>query len=220
MSRFIAFLYTKNYDDSKVPEFCLTTADSHDQDMLPSSENPPSGLLESMSVNALVYKCADMLGIENLKVLACARFVRQPESAYAMDGFDDPLNVMFENTHPNDVELRLAVTRICLSNYAQIRDQSKTVQILKHHKPNVWNVFAQMQRSANRIEILKPNASLEALANYLSQHTRITCDRGCEMSASFTFDGNIGDPESICFRCDCNHRRRYEPKFEISWNRS
>jgi hypothetical protein len=95
-----------------------------------------------------------------------------------MDGFDEPLNVMFENTHPNNVELRLTVTRICLSNYSQIKGRSKTVQILKDHEPNVWNVFIQMQSTANGIELLEPNASFGALTKYLSHNARITCDVG------------------------------------------
>jgi hypothetical protein len=78
MSRVTSFLYTNDYDDSKVPEFCPKTADSHDhdhdQDMQPTDENPTADLLETMSVNALVYKCADMLGIENLRHLRVSDF--------------------------------------------------------------------------------------------------------------------------------------------------
>lgn len=219
MSRVIAFLYANDYDDSNVPGFFRKTADCHDQDLQHTDEKPPSGVLETMSVNALVYKCADMLGIENLKTLACGRFVQQAESAYAMDGFDEPLDVMFENTHPNDVELRLTVTRICLSNYAQIKDRPKTVQTLKDHEPNVGNVFVQMKSSANLIESLEPNASFGAFANYLSHHTRITCG-GCEMSPSFAFDITTGEPALINFQCECGLRHLNGANFQISPNLS
>lgn len=185
-------MYTNDYDDSEAPCYARRTENDKPTDHESSLsrpeethitplENQSDTLLEKMSINALVYKCADMLGVKNLKTLACKRFLKQTTSAYSMKGFAQPLETMFESTHPNDPELRLTVVRMCLLNYDQIKDQPKTLQILKLHEPNVWTVFTQMPKSVDEGTHKQLKSSFSKLATYLYEHDTATqcpeCDR-------------------------------------------
>jgi hypothetical protein len=148
MSRVILFLYTNDYDATSLPGFYLKRYPDA-QDLVEPSEDQDrddySTMFHALRVHALVYQYADTLGIDDLKIKASGRFLEIAQAAFALDGFEEPLQVMFESTHSNDIPLRLEVTRLCLANYdSLIEDRKKTLEVVKEYEPNVFNVYAPL----------------------------------------------------------------------------
>ena len=95
-------------------------------------------------MNTLVYKCAEMLGLDELKDEASARFMRDADLAYDMDGFEDPLRLLYESTRSDDTDLRFEVTCLCVENHDILEFRKKTVEVMREHEPNVWSVSVEL----------------------------------------------------------------------------
>lgn len=75
MARVILFMYTGDYSDEFLPEFYVTMAGDErgfTKDFQPgfSREIDELRLRHPLKVNALLYGCADMLGLDVLKTIA------------------------------------------------------------------------------------------------------------------------------------------------------
>ncbi|KAJ9606899.1 hypothetical protein H2200_008909 [Cladophialophora chaetospira] len=136
LARVILFMYTNDYDDKSLPKFY-----SHlylDDESL--------GLRKCLNVNALVYKTAEMLGLSDLQTVASARFMRDAQVAFDMDGFEQPAELLYENTRMDDRDLRFKVTQLCIENHDLLEIRPKTLAVLQHHEPNVWHVTVELMR--------------------------------------------------------------------------
>ncbi|EXJ58152.1 hypothetical protein A1O7_05577 [Cladophialophora yegresii CBS 114405] len=97
VSRVVLFMYTGDYNERQIPAFLLpdqveylsaTTQAAADEKAAASSSTPDGPtVFEVLKTNALVYKCADMLGVEDLKVLAAERFMADARTVFSEEGF-------------------------------------------------------------------------------------------------------------------------------------
>lgn len=148
----ILFLYTDDYDDKSSPQFYknlyLDEEEKQDADLNEANGNEKEidalGLRKPLKVNALMYKTAEMLGIDDLKTLASARFMRDAEAGFEMDGFEEPARLLYESTSTDDRDLRFKVTQLCVENYDVLEIRTKTLAILRQHGPNVWHVTVEL----------------------------------------------------------------------------
>ncbi|KAK5056085.1 hypothetical protein LTR84_012636 [Exophiala bonariae] len=185
VGRPIRFMYTNDYDDSEAPHSVSKPDKNNDQGSKVATDDASLAPFGRMTVNALVYKCADMLGINNLRTVACEKFVREARSACAMEGFAQPLKIMFESTLSNDTELRLAVVRICLDEYPQVKKHTKTVEILKTHEPIVLTIFTQMPDRVDPDTHKELKSSFLGLASFLSTESTMTFCRECHTHRAY-----------------------------------
>lgn len=149
MSRVILFLYANDYDVASLPGFYLKQYPNAEDLIEPfddqGRDDAHSTMFHALRVHALVYQYADTLGIEDLKLKASGRFLEIAQVAFAFEGFEEPLQLMFESTHAHDIPLRLEVTRLCLANYdSLIEDRKKTLEVVKENEPNVFNVYVPL----------------------------------------------------------------------------
>ncbi len=144
-------MYCKDYEDIELPQFyyrLINWDDEGQEDILRGGrgfkEIDDLGLRPALKVNTLMYKCAEMLGLEELKHEASARFMRDANMAYDMDGFEDPLRLLYESTRSDDTDLRFEVTCLCVENHDILEFRKKTVEVVREHEPNVWSVSVEL----------------------------------------------------------------------------
>jgi len=99
-------------------------------------------LTRLLKIHALVYRSADMLGIEGLKAIASSRFLEVAEIALTLapDTFGEPFKIMFDSTRENDLQLRNPVLILCIENHAIIAEHKQMVEIMLEYEPTVWNI--------------------------------------------------------------------------------
>ncbi|KIW91756.1 uncharacterized protein Z519_07724 [Cladophialophora bantiana CBS 173.52] len=164
VARVVLFLYTSDYDANQIPTFnkhshggvfpaqrdrsassCAESAVSS-ENLAAAEKRKQEEVVEALKINALVYKCADMLGIENLKVLAADRFLADAIGLVGDDQLAEPLRVMYESTHATDEHLRLPVTTLCIRNHDTL--SKAAVQVIQEHEHNVWSVTVHLLQEA------------------------------------------------------------------------
>lgn len=203
VARVVLFLYTSDYDPESVPSFLLLgheSTDSHTEDepdarspgkvedaktestkatqedeseSQSDDEPPPDEIFTRLETNALVYQCADMLGIESLAVLAAERFLADTKRHFDDSRFKSPLRIMYESTSPNDEPLRLPVTRVLVKNHMKLKKLAETVSVIKEFEYNVWTLTVPLLKEAKG-----GVKSMVAQANALLQ---INCPCGREV---------------------------------------
>ncbi|KAJ9606900.1 hypothetical protein H2200_008910 [Cladophialophora chaetospira] len=169
MARVVLFMYTGDYDADKAPSTILPSGYSivagtpetktessaaekpKSRRIKASTEATPaqskSGVgqtidkrsFEVLTINALVYKCADMLGIQNLMMLAAERFLADCPVAYTDERFAPPLRTMFESTRSDDEHLRLPVTTLCVKSHSLL--PALVAAVVQEHEYNVWRIY-------------------------------------------------------------------------------
>ncbi|KAL2443656.1 hypothetical protein ABEF95_009494 [Exophiala dermatitidis] len=150
IARAILFMYTGDYDEVSLPKFYMKMSGSEDYDCYKDfifdsiKKIDDLGLRHPLKINALLYACADMLGIPGLKTVASARFMRDAKIAFGHDWFEVPLRLLYENTPLADRGLRFQATCLCVENYDCLDHQTKTLQVLQEHEPNVWSVAVEV----------------------------------------------------------------------------
>ena len=148
LSRVFFFLYSGDYDYAEaesVPE-CFHKLLQYQpiEKPTPDDEKWSGYVVESFKTIALVYKCADMLGIEGLKNLAAKRFLLQAPTGICIDGFEEALRVMYESTASNDQMLRIPATRVCIQKYSLVANREETIKVILKHEPVVWDVATSL----------------------------------------------------------------------------
>ena len=117
------------------------------QQVSPKSKNAVTeATFRRLEVNALVYSYAGMLGMEQLKAFASQQFLRDAKEAFRDIRFAEPLRIMYESTHPEDMNLRLMVTTLLVKN--QDLMPSETVKIFQKHNPTVCKVTVPPMKAA------------------------------------------------------------------------
>ena len=150
MGRVIFFLYTGGYDPENLPSF-MASSGCEDFSVANQGSIKVSWPFMNLKVHALVYKVADMLGIEDLKVLASDRFLNSSEiSVYSSHkDFAAPLRLVYESTHADD-RLRVRLTRNCLSNHESYSKIPEIVDVLNQYEHMFWSVTVPLLGEENR----------------------------------------------------------------------
>jgi hypothetical protein len=195
IARVIGFVYTNDYDWSEVPDVFLsrkkpriaTTAPSRDVSdqtlhgnaegttgsSTHESETRPD-LVEPLHIHICMYKCADFLGIENLKQKAADRFHILAREFFAHEAFAKPLRSMFDPTKSDDIDLRRKTVQFCVTNYAQIEAKQDTVAVILEHEANTWSVAVPILKESVETSN-KKSQKLQKLQNAVTNLTVTNC---------------------------------------------
>ena len=196
MARTILFLYSSGYDAEKVPEFLMpgNEAENDQEPGSDKSQSPDSSTFKRLNNNVLVYKCADMLGIENLKVLAADRFLDDARIAFADPRFSLPLCVMYESTQEDDEHLRVPVTSLCVKNHEMLANIPEVVSVLEKHEHGVWKVYMPLLKNNADGEFLRRKWAKNILTiNGYIANRRCNCRKPCSYREPYRFVVRDGD---------------------------
>lgn len=194
ISRVIGFIYTNDYDWTEVPDVFLsrktrriaTTAPSGDVNgqtlhghaegtsgSSAQNSETQSDFVESLHIHIWMYKCADFLGIENLKQKAAERFYILAKEYFAHEAFAKPLRSMFESTKSGDIDLRRKTMELCVVKYAQIEVKKDTLAVILEHEANTWSVAVPLLKEI--VETSKKK--LQKLQKAVNNLTVTVCSR-------------------------------------------
>ncbi|KAK6371603.1 uncharacterized protein PV06_01370 [Exophiala oligosperma] len=166
MARVILFMYSRDYNSYHLPTFYMTFVGDDTKDMKDPKDTEDTrsdteeedgyrgengdiqagGLRTALNVNALMYQCADMLDFEDLKQVACRRFIDHAKLVYGMDGFEEPLRVVYESTREDDKDLRFQVTCLCIENCGLLARREKTAAVVEEYNPHLWAVSVEVNK--------------------------------------------------------------------------
>ena len=119
-----------------------------------------SSMIERLEMNALVHKCADMLGIDNLKLLAAERFLTDARLVLPESAFAEPLRLMFESTRPDDDILRMPVVAMCVKSYSFLTGVPEIVSVMEKHEYSAWMMLKLVNREELTNTVAKINERL------------------------------------------------------------
>ncbi|KAK7887592.1 hypothetical protein LTR67_009493 [Exophiala xenobiotica] len=209
MARAILFVYSNDYDDIQLPKFykgLINDDDADEEERLrsgPIKEIDELGLRRPLKVNTLVYKCADMLGLDGLMHMASARFMTDAKLAFEMDGFEDPLRLLYESTRSDDRDLRFEVTCLCVENHDLLEIRKKTIAVMREHEPNVWSVSVELlKRLAADSTSEKCSGKKMRLGKIVKLFNRRAASMDCDhMVYINTVRAAVVSPSSIGIKC-------------------
>lgn len=84
-----------------------------------------------------------MLGVPDLRTKASGRFMSDAQAAFDMDGFEEPAELLYQNTRADDLDL---ITRLCVENHKRFEIRPKTVAVLPHNEPSVWHITVAIMK--------------------------------------------------------------------------
>jgi hypothetical protein len=149
VSRVIFYLYTGDYDEHLIPKIF--------QDRCTEIELPADTMIQrktrggvqaqvqvqhetnSLKVNSMVYKLAEMLGMEDLQDIASARCQACLAGAYSYAGFSSVLKTLFESTREEDnLRVRAIIFLARKDKQGDLRED--TIEVLKEYEPKLWEI--------------------------------------------------------------------------------
>jgi len=208
LGRAVFYLYTNEYEGPKTPIFFMQMPRIAEletemlQSLHQSNDDNDHDLMDELTIHALVYKCADMLGIEDLKKEASERFLAGSSKALKgkLKGFEQPLEVMYESTRADDQDLRLHVTSLCVKEHAVVEPRKEIVEIILRHDPNVWNIAVPLLKKAGK----------DAVQRYVGKLNKArecgTCADPLSTQSTFLKWSNLKvGLEAICDSCVGNY---------------
>jgi hypothetical protein len=94
---------------------------------------------QALKIHAEIYRLADKLGIQPLKVVSTSYFVN------ALGKIDDvcfagAIEVVHKNSSSDSSMLRSGVTDLCLFNHPATNEFKRIVKVMKEHEPTAWNI--------------------------------------------------------------------------------
>jgi hypothetical protein len=231
VSRVIFFLYTGNFDPGEIPEIfrarCADIESPSDPDGKQTKRDSDGNLVairrrdvstQHLKVNSMVYKLADMLGYEYLKIRAFFRCERCLCKAFLDAGFPSGLKTLFECTREED-ELRVR-TMIFLARKnldGELRKQAFAV--LMEYEPRLWKLCRQVleeyQKTEEDINIARSEetvAKLEGLG-LRCKHGKAVRFTPPEANEHYTlFEVRKAEKWVVVeFDCDrCRHDKKYD----------
>ena len=113
---------------------------------LSGTEEPATSKIEDLRIfrhleaNTLVYKSADMLGVENLKVLAADRVLADARLAFVKPQFAETLARVFESTRSDDEHVRIPTIALCVENHEIIASVPQIVAVLEQYEYCAWKM--------------------------------------------------------------------------------
>ena len=178
LSLVIHFLYTDDFKFSIAPDFWDEICSGNLPAPLTAvfernGVNLVDDLLLSISTKVHVYRCADYLGIDRLKQRVAENIVRTVPSVINLAGFDEILNLIYKHTDTDDLQLRLAVTRLCVDHYLDITCSNEAAgNVIAYNEPEAWIVAEALLgklRRAMPTPGLRPHYLTRLIRNYRRQ---------------------------------------------------
>lgn len=158
LARVILYLYTNDYEAETLPAyFTRMTQNPECQTASATSsargENPDVSS-NALNIHVLVYKVADMLGIEQLRVESSSRALAKAKTLLDCDSFAEPLETIFVSTSDKDVDLRRGVLSLCAENYDTVDKHPGVVDVILRHEPNVWYITNSLLKDTMRKKLI------------------------------------------------------------------
>lgn len=216
IARVIGFLYTNDYNTYEVPDVFLSrkkpriakTTSSGDigEQALQKDTKAPNGssmhipatrpdVFEPLCIDIRMYKCADFLGITNLKQKAASRFLSMAGKIVVQKAFASVLRFMFESTKSDDIDLRRKTMQLCVTRYADIELKKETLAVILEHEANAWNVAVPLLKEGakegaetfktklqNAVDKLEINQCSQCFANLRSHGRKVVVEEDLSLS--------------------------------------
>ena len=113
-----------------------------------SKATPKDAVFTSLTTSVQVYACAEVLELEDLKLLSAKRFVAKARAVLGDDQFAQCLRFMYETTNDTDKDLRLPATMLCLESRSQL--SIKTLEVLKQYGHKARTPTLSMRKAPGR----------------------------------------------------------------------
>ncbi|KAK5553848.1 BTB/POZ domain [Exophiala xenobiotica] len=172
LSRVIFSLYTGEYNSAvaeNVPECfhkllqCQPIEKHSSKD-----EKLPEYFVRMLKTDALVYKCADMLGINFLKGQAAKRFLSFARKSISCRGFEEAMILMYESTAHDDQVLRVPATRCLIQKHTLVAESEEVLKVVLKYEPVAWELGLLLQKE--KTEICCERGELEnAVENFVRE---------------------------------------------------
>ena len=125
--------------------------------------------------NVEVYQCADMWGIELLKVLATVKIMANVRTM-SMDHVTIIVKSAFEITTRHDNVLRPAIIDVCIKNHAKITSESpRLLDLLEEHESGTWRAALKCLLESEQkcqLQIAKLKAANEKILKNNREHSK------------------------------------------------
>ena len=106
-------------------------------DTIPSSKL--AQVSAALTVHTTVYAYADRFDVANLRDLACQRFEKDfCEARPARARLAEIFNLVYESTRPNDLRLRLFVTKEAILGRETTSRDKTFCDVMRKHEPIAW----------------------------------------------------------------------------------
>jgi hypothetical protein len=174
VDRVLLYLYTNDYDTKPpladgLPISCerestahsnastshVSATDSINQNATKATATQPTGELSDTfsgnvkaEIHALVYACADKLGIANLKQAACQKFMAALTiEELTAPTFTSTLSTVYDSTAATDDVLRPAVAKRLFKEMTILRNVPEITEMLRRYEPVAWAVFETFEET-------------------------------------------------------------------------
>lgn len=217
MSRVVFYIYTGEFIPSKVPPvyqgLCADPDDFTDDE---PGNNPTAvtrfkslGRLErdAAKISALVYKCADIMMMDDLKSLTASQFLEYTRTHFKKKGFHDALLIMCESIGEADQGLRAPAMDIMLQQYgsafrSEKKIPEKTVEVLKQYSAGLWDLAILRERNSMEEQV-------RLFIDHLNRKPNLRCKHQKEIFFSSIKPRNSGSADGFwdistgytCGRC-------------------
>lgn len=224
LAKVLHFLYLGDYHNEESacfkelhgPNLPRCTDMTINPPFLYSMADPPDPSEDSIardyaSTDIEVYRCADMWGIDLLKVLATVKIMANM-GLMSMRSVISTIASVFEVTTMHDDVLRTAILDTCILNHKIVLQTPRLVELLDQHESRAWravlkNIIWSEQDSTSKIAHLKA-AHEKELSNI-----RTSFERSMQQIVNI----NGKDWVMLCFDEDCGGGLR-KLKFEsLKW---
>jgi hypothetical protein len=155
LSRVICFLYTGDYNGDvaeNVPEcFHKLLQCQPIEKPTPKDEKWSEYLVGILKTDALVYKCADMLGVDSLKAQAARRFLILARKSISCRGFEEAMKTMYESTAYDDRILRIPATHDFVQKHTLVTEREKILEVVLKYEPVAWELGLLLQKEKTKV---------------------------------------------------------------------
>ncbi|KAK5190857.1 hypothetical protein LTR72_000668 [Exophiala xenobiotica] len=155
LSRVIFFLYAGDYNDDvaeNVPDcFHKLLQCQAIEKPTPEDEKWPEYLVGMLKTDALVYKCADMLGVDSLKAQAARRFLSLARKSISCRGFEEAVKAMYESTACDDRILRIPATHDFIQKHTLVAEREEILKVVVKYEPVAWELGLLLQKEKTKV---------------------------------------------------------------------
>jgi hypothetical protein len=110
-------------------------------DSIKDSEKSERDLL----IHAKIYQSADRWGLENLKEVSSTRFLQcLRDKSVDPTTLEEALDMVYKGTSPQDTDLRLTLTKICVKNAAALTKHAEVVAVIEKYELLSWRISTSL----------------------------------------------------------------------------
>jgi hypothetical protein len=111
---------------------------------------PETAKLEcQLLVHARVYSAADKVGLRKLKHLSSLKFFQALyKTSVDSSRLERALVAVYEGTSPDDTDLRLVLTKLCIHNAAAITKYTRLLAVIEKHELSSWRIGTSLLSDA------------------------------------------------------------------------